>query len=127
MRKTFFMIRFFENHSLKNHNTFGIDAKARYFFEFTEPEDLFVFLNENQSWRNEKMIVLGQGSNILFLKDFDGLVIYPKVPGMKAVKEDRSFYYIEAGAGEVWDPFLFTCSNKRHTHPPQPLQKIRNL
>jgi len=100
------MIRFFENHSLKDYNTFGIDAKARYFFEFTEPEDLAIFLNSNESWKEERLIVLGQGSNILFLDDFDGLVIHPKVPGMRAINEDRSFYYVEVGAGEVWDEFV---------------------
>ncbi|HPF51978.1 MAG TPA: UDP-N-acetylmuramate dehydrogenase [Draconibacterium sp.] len=103
------MIRFFENHSLKDYNTFGIDAKARYFFEFTEPEDLAVFLNENQSWKDERLIVIGQGSNILFLDDFDGLVIHPKVPGIKTVGEDRSFYRVEVGAGEVWDEFVEFC------------------
>jgi len=103
------MIRFFENHSLKNYNTFGIDAKARYFFEFTEPGDLAVFLNSNNSWKDEKLIILGQGSNILFLNDFEGLVIHPKVPGIKTVDEDRSFYRIEVGAGEVWDEFVDFC------------------
>lgn len=105
------MIRFFENHSLKNYNTFGIEAKARFFFEFTEPEDLEEFLNSNNSWKTERLIVLGQGSNILFLDDFDGLVIHPKVPGIKAINEDRTFYYVEAGAGEVWDEFVDFCVN----------------
>lgn len=100
------MIRFFENHSLKPHNTFGVDAKAKYFFEFTELEDLEVFLNSNQTWKNEKLIILGEGSNILFLNDFDGLIIHPNVPGIKTVYEDRNFECIEAGAGEVWDEFV---------------------
>lgn len=103
------MIRFFENYPLKNYNTFGIEANARTFFEFTEPEDLAVFLNSNHSWKNQRLIVLGQGSNILFLDDFEGLVIHPKVPGIKTVGEDRSFYRIEVGAGEVWDEFVDFC------------------
>lgn len=103
------MIRFFENHSLKKYNTFGIEAKARTFFEFTEAEDLAVFLNSNDSWKNQGLIVLGQGSNILFLNDFEGLVIHPKVPGIKTEGEDRSFYRIEVGAGEVWDDFVDFC------------------
>ncbi len=109
MRKIDCMIRFFEDFSLKKHNTFGIDAKAKYFFEFTEPQDLDVFLNSNQSWKEEKLIVLGEGSNILFLNDFDGLVIYPKVPGIKSVYEDRNHEWIEVGAGEVWDEFVEYC------------------
>lgn len=100
------MIRFSENYSLKPHNTFGIDAKAKYFFEFTELEDLVIFMNSNQSWKEEKMIVLGEGSNILFLDDFDGLVIHPNVPGMRTVFEDRQNEWIEVGAGETWDEFV---------------------
>lgn len=60
------MIRFSENYSLKPHNTFGIDSKAKYFFEFTEPEDLGIFLNSNKTWKEEKIYVLGEGSNTLF-------------------------------------------------------------
>ena len=100
------MIRFSENHSLKAHNTFGIDAKAKYYFEFTELEDLQVFLNSNKTWQEEKLIVLGEGSNILFLNDFDGLVIHPNVPGMNPVWEDRNHEWFEVGAGEVWDEFV---------------------
>lgn len=100
------MIRFFENHSLKNYNTFGIDAKAKFFFEFTEPQDLEEFLTANKSWREEQMLIIGEGSNVLFLNDFDGLVIHPKVPGMTTVYEDRQNEWIEVGAGEVWDEFV---------------------
>ncbi len=103
------MIRFFENYSLKDHNTFGIDAKAKYFFEFTEVEDLAVFFRSNKSWREEKLIVLGEGSNILFMNDFDGLVIHPKVPGIFPVHEDRQNVWIEAGAGESWDDLVEYC------------------
>jgi UDP-N-acetylmuramate dehydrogenase len=100
------MIRFSENYSLKQHNTFGIDARAKYFFEFTEPDDLLVFLNANESFKEEKLIVIGEGSNILFINDFDGLVIHPNIPGIQIVKEDRQNIWIEVGAGEVWDEFV---------------------
>ncbi|PIF06285.1 MAG: UDP-N-acetylenolpyruvoylglucosamine reductase [Draconibacterium sp.] len=97
------MIRFFEDFRLKPYNTFGVDASARYFFEFTEPEDLDVFLQSNKSWQEEQLLLLGGGSNILFTKDFDGLVIRPNIPGLKEVAEDRQHVWVEAGAGEVWD------------------------
>jgi UDP-N-acetylmuramate dehydrogenase len=100
------MIRFSENYSLKRHNTFGIDAHAKYFFEFTEPDDLLVFLHSNESLKDEKLMVIGEGSNILFLNDFDGLVIHPNIPGIQIVKEDRQNIWIEVGAGEVWDEFV---------------------
>ena len=50
------MIRFSENYSLKQHNSFGIEARAKYFFEFTDVEDLSVFLNSNKSIKDEKII-----------------------------------------------------------------------
>jgi UDP-N-acetylmuramate dehydrogenase len=100
------MIRFSENYSLKRHNTFGIDARAKFFFEFTELDDLIVFLNSNESLKEEKLIVTGEGSNILFLNDFDGLVIHPNIPGIQIVKEDRQNIWLEVGAGEVWDELV---------------------
>lgn len=100
------MIRFSENYSLKQHNTFGIEARAKFFFEFTEPDDLLIFLNSNESLKEEKLIVIGEGSNILFLNDFDGLVIHPNIPGIQIVKEDRQNIWLEVGAGEVWDEFV---------------------
>ncbi len=100
------MIRFSENYSLKPHNTFGVDARAKYFFEFTEAEDLAVFLDSNKTWKEEKIIILGEGSNILFRTDFDGLVIHPNVPGIKTVYEDRQNVWVEVGAGENWDEFV---------------------
>lgn len=103
------MIRFLENHSLKSHNTFGIDATAKYFFEFTEAEDFDVFLESNSSWQEEKILLLGEGSNILFLTDFDGLVIHPNIPGVEVVNEDRQNIWVKAGAGENWDEFVKYC------------------
>lgn len=100
------MIHFSENYSLKQHNTFGIKARAKYFFEFTELDDLRVFLNSKESLKDEKLMVIGEGSNILFLNDFDGLVIHPNIPGIQIIKEDRQNIWIEVGAGEVWDEFV---------------------
>ena len=103
------MIRFLENYSLQPHNTFGVEAKAKYFFEFTELEDLDVFLKSNQTLQDEKIIMLGEGSNILFLKDFDGLVIHPNIPGVEIINEDRQNIWVEVGAGENWDEFVQYC------------------
>lgn len=103
------MIRFFENYSLKQHNTFDIDVKAKFFFEFTEIEDLKVFIQSNKTWKEEKLLIIGDGSNILFLDDFDGLVIHPNIPGLYPIKEDRQHIWIQVGAGEVWDEFVKYC------------------
>lgn len=103
------MIRFFENYDLQPHNTFGVDVKAKYFFEFTESEDLDVFLQSNQTWKEEKILLLGEGSNILFRSDFDGLIIHPNIPGSQIVNEDRQNVWFEVGSGENWDEFVRYC------------------
>jgi UDP-N-acetylmuramate dehydrogenase len=103
------MIRLFENYSLKPHNTFNIEAKARYFFEFTEIDDLKQFISSDNISKENKILIIGEGSNILFLDDFDGLVIHPNIPGIWQVKEDRQNIWIEVGAGEIWDEFVKYC------------------
>ncbi len=103
------MIRFLENYSLQPHNTFGVDAKAKYFFEFTELEDLEVFLESNKTWQDDKILLLGDGSNILFLRNFNGLVIHPNIPGVEIINENRQYVWVEVGAGENWDELVKYC------------------
>ena len=62
------------NISLKAYNTFGIDASARLFATFsslTQLESLLAFRKE----LNLDLLILGGGSNILLIKDYDGLVL----------------------------------------------------
>lgn len=103
------MVRFFENFPLKHHNTFGVNSSARYFFEFTEPEDIVAFSGSKNYDKKIPLLILGGGSNILFLNDFKGLIIYPKIPGINICSEDRQHIWIEAGAGEVWDDLVKYC------------------
>lgn len=104
------MIRFAENYSLKNYNTFHIDCQARYFFEFTEAEDLPYFLANFHDWQKLNLLFLGAGSNLLFISDFDGLVLHANIPGIKQIKEDRNHVWLEVGAGENWDRFVGYCA-----------------
>lgn len=97
------MIRSYTDYSLRKHNSFGINATAGFYFEFTEPEDLEAFQSTNANWTNAPVLILGEGSNLLFVNDFPGLVICPNVPGIKVVHEDRNNIWLEVGAGVVWD------------------------
>jgi UDP-N-acetylmuramate dehydrogenase len=95
-----------ENISLKPYNTFGIDAMARYFGSFTSIEELSELLTIDSRLPT---LILGGGSNVLFTKDFDGLVLRNELRGIKKIKEDESFVYIQAGAGENWHQFVLYC------------------
>ena len=99
-----------ENISLKKLNTFGIDATARYFASFGNVDDLIELLSTEQSTSTRKLI-LGGGSNLLFTKDFDGIVMKNDIKGITVSKEDNDHFYIKAGAGEVWHEFVMHCIN----------------
>ena len=100
------MIRFQKNFSLKSYNTFGIDACAKYFFEFTELNDLTEFLSLDTSPEDEPVLIMGGGSNLLFLNDFDGMIFHVNIPGIKLIDESRNQVWIEAGAGVNWDELV---------------------
>lgn len=97
-----------ENISLKPYNTFGIDARARYFTSFSSIEQLAEALNYKPKTTNYKLI-LGGGSNILFTKNLDGLVLKNDIKGIEVVREDDHHIYIKAGAGENWHQFVLHC------------------
>ena len=102
-----------ENVSLKPYNTFGIDAKARYFSSFHNVQQLGKLLDCQLPTVNSQMI-LGGGSNILLTKDFDGIVLKNEVKGIEITKEDENHIFIKVGAGENWHQFVLHCVNNNY-------------
>ena len=98
------MIRLLDKADLTKYNSFGINAFANKFFEFTESEELLIYLQREQL--PDEYIILGGGSNLLFQNNYNGLIIHPNIPGIVEDKEDRSFVYMEAGAGVDWDELV---------------------
>lgn len=88
-----------QNISLRQYNTFGIDVKARLFSAFTTNEQLAELLT---IYAKVPLFILGGGSNILFTKDFDGLVLKNDISGVDLIKEDTNHVYIKVGGGENW-------------------------
>ncbi len=93
-----------KNILLKPYNTFGIDVKAKSFTNFETIEEL----QEGLSFETNR-IILGGGSNILFTKDFDGLVLKNELKGIEVVKETDEHVYVKASAGENWHQFVMHC------------------
>ncbi|MBX9853440.1 MAG: UDP-N-acetylmuramate dehydrogenase [Cytophagaceae bacterium] len=100
-----------ENFSLRDLNTFGIDVQAKYFTEFNSVEQLQKILQHPSFKVNEKL-VLGGGSNILFTKNFEGIVLRNKIMEMEVVAEDEYGATVKAGAGEIWHEFVLYCIEK---------------
>ena len=85
--------------SLKAYNTFGIAAKARFFLEITNTDQLRQVLLSDV---HPRRFIISGGSNILITKDIDALVLHINIKGIKKVREDEQYVVIEAMAGENW-------------------------
>ena len=99
-----------KNISLKTYNTFGVEAITRYFCKITH-EDQVRSLLETDLYKNEKVLILGSGSNMLFTKDFDGLVVKVDLQGINIVDEDDERVIIKAMSGENWHQLVVHCVN----------------
>ena len=101
-----------ENKSLKKYNTFGIDVTAGYFAVFTnesELAELLEFKKPTNTHQPPPVLILGGGSNILFTKNVDGLVLKNEIKGIEKINEDEDYVYIKAGAGENWHQLVLYC------------------
>ena len=97
-----------ENFSLRNLNTFGIEVSARYFASFSDIEQARELLS-NSLVKQLPILILGGGSNILFTRNFDGIVIKNQLKGITLVNQTDTNYYIKSGAGESWNEFVTYC------------------
>lgn len=96
------------NQSLKHLNTFGIDVNAKYFFKANDIDDLKNILL-SPAFKQKPKLILGGGSNVLFIKDFDGLVLKNDFKGMRLVREEEQFVWLEIQGGEEWHDFVLFC------------------
>ena len=100
-----------ENYDLTKLNTFGISVNAKFFVEIKEEGDLLELFSLPE-FKNNKKIFLGGGSNILFTKDFDGIVVLNKLKGIEILEAPTKIkvptgvgnddVYIRAMGGEIW-------------------------
>ena len=97
-----------EYESLKPYNTFGISAQARYFAAFQSIEQLLELL-DHKTVRENKRLVLGGGSNMLFVRNFDGIVLKNELMGIEKISEDEHYYFIRSAAGEIWHQLVLHC------------------
>ena len=94
-----------KNKSLRSFNTFGIDVLAKYFVDAVDEVTIQQIINYKKKEFVTKLI-LGGGSNILFTKNFNGLVVHNLLKGISVMNEDEHHVYVKAAAGEVWHNFV---------------------
>jgi len=100
-----------EDFPLINYNTFHVAASSRFFVECNDIPSVRDFLSSTPA-SVRPVFVLGGGSNVLFTKDFNGLIIHPVIKGIVKTGEKGGSVRVSVGAGEEWDGFVQYCVNR---------------
>lgn len=99
------------NCSLLPHNTFGIDVRAARFLEYDSEDELLSLIHSRCI--TSPYLHIGQGSNLLFLGDYDGTILHSAIKGITVVGEDRTQIFVRVGAGVLWDDFVACCVDRQ--------------
>lgn len=99
------------NYSLLPHNTFNIDQQTKYYVEITRQSDILTLRNNiklsSLPWR-----IIGDGSNLLFTQDFEGITVRCTFNKIKIVKEDEDNIWLSVGAGVKWNDLVKYTVNR---------------
>jgi UDP-N-acetylmuramate dehydrogenase len=94
-------------YSLLPYNTFGIDVSASRFLEYASVAELEEYIAQGAV--TTPFLHIGGGSNLLFTKDYDGLILHSRIGGIEVTAEDSQTVSLRVGAGVVWDDFVACC------------------
>jgi len=93
-----------ENAALAPLNTLRVTATARWLAELREPDALPALLASAPA--RGPVLVLGEGSNVLFAGDYPGLVLRPLFADLRVLREDGATALVRAEAGVGWDALV---------------------
>src|SRR5690606_27723416 len=102
--------RFIKPQSLKPYNPFGVEVAAKFFIEFADERHLDFIFNQNEM-KDTKVLVLGGGSNILFTKNSDGVVLLNRIGGIH-MQFSNDDCFVTAGGGVVWNDLVSFCVDR---------------
>jgi UDP-N-acetylmuramate dehydrogenase len=95
----------FRNISLKSLNTFGLDYSTDIFISLDSEEEAIQVI-QSGSQITEPVLVLGGGSNLLFLSDYHGTIIHMTSEDINIEEENSDYVIVSAGSGVRWDSFV---------------------
>lgn len=99
------MLEILTHHNLLPYNTFGLHANAARFCELTDVNQL-IDIYSRSDFEPTNTLWLGGGSNVLFMEDYDGLVVHMANKGVQKVGRKQGKVLLEAQAGEIWHDFV---------------------
>ena len=91
--------------ALADRNTLRVAARARWLATVRDPGALPALLDRDE-FASQPVMVLGQGSNVLFAGDFEGLVVVPAWRATQVLADDRERVRVRVGAGLPWDALV---------------------
>ena len=103
-------MRFEENYSLKHHNTFRLPVRTRWFMEYDNEDELSRLLRDD-FFQSITSLSIGEGSNLLFINDFDGLVLHSRIKGITTESAPDSVL-LRIGAAVHWDDVVAYAVSK---------------
>lgn len=95
-------MRIEQNYSLEKHNTFHLPVKTRWFMEYETEEELGRILRD-EYFQECLSLHIGSGSNLLFVNDFNGIIVHSRIQGITVAEETESEIVLRIGAAEKWD------------------------
>ncbi|HSC52126.1 MAG TPA: UDP-N-acetylmuramate dehydrogenase [Phnomibacter sp.] len=98
------------DYNLQPLTTFNVPAPVAAFSRFQSVEGLLEILHEAKPLPlYNNLLLLGGGSNMLFTKKFEGLVLKNECKGIELVQEDENYFYVKVGGGENWHQLVMHC------------------
>lgn len=98
-------MRLIEQCSLTDKHSFHLEANARYWAEFSHEDEAVSLLTDHRFDQLPRLVV-GGGSNLLFTKDYPGILIHPDIQGLDLVDEEKDTVLVKVGAGMKWDDLV---------------------
>ena len=95
-----------DNCSLADRNTFGMDVRADSLIDWASTDELKNVLHDIE----KPILMIGGGSNLLFMGDFRGTVLHSTISSIEVIGGDSDHVHVRVGAGVVWDDFVAWCS-----------------
>lgn len=92
---------------MKGRNTFGIEASADILMEFSSENEL----RECLSVAKHPVMVIGSGSNLLFMGDYQGTILHSAIKGIDVIENTDEYVLVRVGSGMIWDDFAAYCAD----------------
>ena len=104
-------MRIEQNYSLEKHNTFHLPVKTRWFMEYETEEELQRILHD-EYFQECLSLHIGGGSNLLFINDYNGIIIHSRIKGISISAETDEYVSLRVGAAEIWDDVVAYAVSK---------------